>query len=255
MTDHYDVIIVGTGAGGGTLAYKLAGSGKRILLLERGDFLPREKENWEARAVFAEGKYTTMERWHDSKGKLFQPGQHYYVGGNTKFFGAVLFRMRREDFGEIKHYGGISPAWPLTYDDMEPHYTEAEKIYQVRGARGEDPTEPPASSPYPYPAISHEPRIQMLSDALQTSGLQPFHLPNGIRLTEAMRHKSLCIRCETCDGFPCLVNAKSDAHVMCVNPALEHPNVTLVTNARVTKLETDSAGRSVTRVVAERNGQ
>jgi choline dehydrogenase-like flavoprotein len=255
MTDHYDIIIIGTGAGGGTLAYKLAGSGKRILLLERGDFLPREKENWDATKVFAENKYTTMERWYDSQGKLFQPGQHYYVGGNTKFFGAVLFRMRREDFGEIRHHGGISPAWPLTYDDMEPYYTEAEKIYHVRGVRGEDPTEPRANVPYPYPAISHEPRIQMLSDALQASGYQPFHLPMGIRLNEAMRRKSLCIRCETCDGFPCLVNAKSDAHIMCVNPALEHPNVTLVTNAKVTKLETDASGRTVTNVVVERDAQ
>ena len=255
MTDHYAVIIIGTGAGGGTLAYKLADSGKRILLLERGGFLPREKENWDARTVFTENKYTTMERWYDSKGKLFQPGQHYYVGGNTKFFGAVLFRMRREDFGEIHHYGGISPAWPLIYDDMEPYYTEAEKIYHVRGVRGEDPTEPPTNAPYPYPAINHEPRIQLLSDGLRDSGLQPFHLSMGIRLNEAMRHKSLCIRCETSDGFPCLVNAKSDAHIMCVNPALEHPNVILLTNAKVMKLETDAAGRTVTRVIAERDGQ
>lgn len=255
MADHYDVIIIGTGAGGGTLAYKLAASEKRILLLERGDFLPREKENWDPRTVFAENKYTTLERWHDSKGRLFQPGQHYYVGGNTKFFGAVLFRMRREDFGEIRHHGGISPAWPISYDEMEPFYTEAEKIYHVRGVRGEDPTEPPATGPYPYPAISHEPRIQMLSDAMQSAGLQPFHLPMGIRLNEAMRHRSLCIRCETCDGFPCLVNAKSDAHIMCVNPALEYPNVTLMTNTRVTRLETDEAGRTVKRVVAEREGK
>jgi choline dehydrogenase-like flavoprotein len=255
MTDHYDVIIIGTGAGGGTLAYKLAGSGKRILLLERGGFLPREKENWDPRTVFAENKYTTMEGWYDSKSKLFQPGQHYCVGGNTKFFGAVLFRMRREDFGQIHHHGSISPAWPLSCEDMEPYYTEAEKIYHVRGVRGEDPTEPPTGGPYPYPAINHEPRIQMLAGAMQASGLQSFHLPMGVRLNEAMRHKSLYIRCETYDGFPCLVNAKSDAHMMCVNPALEHSNVMLVTNAKVTKLETDVSGRTVTRVIAERDGQ
>ncbi|MCE7989908.1 MAG: GMC family oxidoreductase [Caldilinea sp. CFX5] len=255
MINHYDVIIIGTGAGGGTLAYRLAGSGKRILLLERGDFIPREKQNWDATTVFAEGKYTTMERWYDRKGKLFQPGNHYFVGGNTKFFGAVLLRMRQEDFGEVHHYGGISPAWPISYDEMEPYYTLAEQIYHVRGARGEDPTEPAASTPYPYPAISHEPRIQMLADALQGSGYHPFHLPMGVRLNEKLRHKSLCIRCETCDGFPCLVNAKSDAHTMCVNPALEHDNVQLVTNAKVTKLETDASGRMVTGVVVERDGQ
>lgn len=255
MTNHYDVIIIGTGAGGGTLAYRLAGSGKRILLLERGDFIAREKQNWDATTVFAESKYTTMERWHDRKGKLFQPGNHYFVGGNTKFYGAVLFRMRREDFGEVYHYGGLSLAWPISYDEMEPYYTMAEQIYEVRGVRGEDPTEPAAGTPYPYPAISHEPRIQMLADALQESGYHPFHLPMGVRLNEKLRHKSLCIRCETCDGFPCLVNAKSDAHTMCVNPALAHDNVELVTNAKVTKLETDASGRTVTSVVVERDGQ
>jgi choline dehydrogenase-like flavoprotein len=255
MREHYDVIIIGTGAGGGTLAYKLAGSGKHILLLERGDFLPREKENWDATSVFAKNKYTTMERWYDGKGKLFQPGQHYYVGGNTKFFGAVLFRMRRQDLAEIHHHGGTSPAWPIAYEDLEPYYTEAEKIYHVRGVRGEDPTEPSTNAPYAYPAINHEPRIQMLADAMQANGLRPFHLPMGVRLNEALRHKSLCIRCETCDGFPCLVNAKSDAHIMCINPALEHANVTLVTNAKVTKLETDASGRTVTGLVAERDGQ
>lgn len=255
MTNHYDVIIIGTGAGGGTLAYRLAGSGKRILLLERGDFIPREKQNWDATTVFAEGKYTTMERWYDRKGKLFQPGNHYFVGGNTKFFGAVLFRMRREDFGEVYHCGGLSPAWPISYDEMEPYYTLAEQVYEVRGVRGEDPTEPAASTPYPYPAISHEPRIQMLAGALQESGYHPFHLPMGVRLNEKMRHMSLCIRCETCDGFPCLVNAKSDAHTMCVNPALAHDNVKLVTNAKVTKLETDASGRMVTGVMVEHDGQ
>lgn len=255
MTNHYDVIIIGTGAGGGTLAYKLAGSGKRILLLERGDFIQREKQNWDATTVFAEGKYTTMERWYDRKGKMFQPGNHYFVGGNTKFFGAVLFRMRQEDFGEVYHHGGLSPAWPISYEEMEPYYAMAEQVYHVRGVRGEDPTEPDASTPYPYPAISHEPRIQMLADALQESGYHPFHLPMGVRLNEKMRHKSLCIRCETCDGFPCLVNAKSDAHTMCVNPALEHDNVELLTNAKVTKLETDASGRVVTGVMVERDGQ
>jgi choline dehydrogenase-like flavoprotein len=254
MQNHYDIIIIGTGAGGGTLAYKLAASGKRILLLERGDFIPREKENWDTRTVFAEGKYTTSEHWLDRSGKKFQPGQHYYVGGNTKFYGAVLFRMRREDFGEIHHYGGLSPAWPIDYDAMEPYYSQAEQLYHVRGVRGEDPTEPMAKGPYPYPAISHEPRIEMLAGALQSSGYHPFHLPMGVRLNEAMRHRSLCIRCDTCDGFPCLVNAKSDAHTMCINPALAYDNVTLLTNAKVTKLVTDASGRTVTSVMVEHEG-
>ena len=253
--NHFDVIIIGTGAGGGTLAYALAPSGKRILLLERGGYLPREKDNWETRAVFTESKYKAKEPWYDKDGKQFHPGIHYYVGGNTKVYGAILFRLRKEDFGEIRHHGGISPAWPLSYEDFEPYYTWAEQLYQVHGERGTDPTEPSASKPYPYPAVSHEPRMQELADDLRRIGQTPFPLPVGIMLDEANPHKSRCIRCETCDGFPCLVNAKSDAQVVCVEPALQHPNVTLRTHTKVIRLETSSSGREVARVITERDGE
>ena len=139
---QYDVIIIGTGAGGGTLASKLAPSGKRILLLERGDYVPREKDNWDSRAVNVEGKYQTKEKWQDKDGKELHPHTNYNVGGNTKFYGSALFRLRREDFGEIEHAGGVSPAWPISYDDLEPYYTQAENMYHVHGTRGEDPTDP-----------------------------------------------------------------------------------------------------------------
>src|SRR5947209_15447996 len=154
---HYDVIIIGSGAGGGTLFHRLAPSGKRILLLERGDYVPRETDNWSTRAVNIEGRYQTTEHWRDKDGKDLHPHTNYYVGGNTKFYGAALFRLRREDFGEIKHHGGVSPAWPIAYDELEPYYAAAEKLYQVHGAQGEDPTEPAPSGEYPYPAVSHEP--------------------------------------------------------------------------------------------------
>ena len=252
--EHYDLVIIGTGAGGGTLAWKLAPSGKRILLLERGPYVPREKDNWSPRAVNAEGKYNTKETWRDKDGKELHPHTNYYVGGNTKFYGAALFRLREADFGEIRHHGGISPAWPISYDDLEPYYAQAERLYHVHGAAGEDPSEPRRSGPYPYSAISHEPRIQQLSDDFARLGLQPFHTPLGVMLDEKNRHKCRCIRCNTCDGFPCLVNAKADAHVCCVEPALEHPNVTLLTNAKVTRLETDASGRAVTAVRVERDG-
>src|SRR4026207_352778 len=202
--NHYDVIIIGTGAGGGTLAYKLAPSGKKILLLERGDFVPREKDNGTRRAVNLDAKYNTKEPWRDSEGKELHPHTNYFVGGNTKFYGAALFRLRKEDFGEIRHHGGISPAWPTRYEDMEPYYTEAERLYHVHGKRGEDPAEPPASAPYPHPAVSHEPRIQQLSDDFARLGLTPFHTPMGVMLDEQNPSKSRCIRCNTCDGFPCL---------------------------------------------------
>jgi choline dehydrogenase-like flavoprotein len=251
---HYDVIIIGSGAGGGTLTYHLAPSGKRILLLERGDYVPREADNWSSRAVNVEARYNTREEWRDADGKPLHPHTNYYVGGNTKFYGAALFRLRREDFGELRHHGGVSPAWPVSYDDMEPYYTRAERLYQVHGDRGADPTEPRASAPYGYPAVSHEPRIQQLHDDWAALGHRPFHVPLGIRLDEGDRRRSACVRCATCDGFPCLVQAKSDAQTLCVDPALEHPNVTLLTNAYVSRLETSASGGEVTGVVVERGG-
>ncbi len=252
--DHYDVILVGTGAGGGTLLSSLAPTGRKILVLERGDFVPREKDNWSSRAVNVDAKYQAKESWRDKTGKELHPHTNYYVGGNTKFYGAALFRLRKEDFGEIRHHGGISPAWPISYDELEPYYLAAERLYNVHGERGEDPTDPPASGPYPAPAVSHEPRIQHLAEDFAQHGLRPFHVPLGIMLDEKDRGRSRCIRCETCDGFACLVQAKADAHVCCVEPALTRPNVTLLTNAKVTKLRTDGSGRVVTGVVVERNG-
>jgi choline dehydrogenase-like flavoprotein len=252
---HHDVIIIGTGAGGGTLARRLAPSGKRILLLERGDHVPREKDNWNPRAVNVEGKYQAKEAWKDREGEALHPHTNYCVGGNTKFFGAALFRLRKEDFGELRHHGGVSPAWPIEYEDLEPYYTEAENLYHVHGERGEDPTEPPASGPYPHPPVSHEPRIAQLAEDFALHGLKPFHVPLGVMLDERNRRASPCIRCNTCDGFPCLVSAKSDAETCGVDPALRHPNVTLLTNAKVVRLSTDASGRSVTRVVVERNGE
>jgi len=252
--DRYDVIIIGTGAGGGTLARHLATSDKRILLLERGGWLPRELDNWLTGSVFVDNRYVSPDTWYDRDGTAFQPGVHYYVGGATKLYGAALYRLREEDFGELRHQDGISPAWPIAYDELEPYYTLAEQLYQVHGARGEDPTEPPASAPYPHPPVSHEPRIQQLADDLAAAGHHPFHAPCGIMLDESNPAFSTCIRCATCDGFPCLVHAKSDAEVLGVRPALEHPNVTLLTGAKVTRLGTDQAGTSVTEVVVDCDG-
>lgn len=252
---HYDVIIIGTGAGGGTLAYKLAPSGKKILILERGSYVPREKENWDSHAVVVENRYHIKDAWLDREGNEFHAGTHYFVGGNTKFYGAALIRLRKQDFGEIHHHGGVSPAWPISYDDLEPYYTQAEHLYQVHGQRGVDPTEPSASAPYLHPPISHEPRIQQLVDDLTRIGHRPFPMPVGIMLDEKKPQKSKCIRCDTCDGFPCLVQAKADAQVICVDPALEHPNVTLLTDAYVDRLETSNSGREVTQVHVIRNGE
>jgi choline dehydrogenase-like flavoprotein len=252
--NEYDVVIIGTGAGGGTLARHLAPSGKRILLLERGGWLAREPENWSTADVFIDGRYVSPDTWYDHRGKRFQPQVHYFVGGATKLYGAALYRLREKDFGELRHHDGISPAWPIGYPDMEPYYTQAEQLYQVRGSRGEDPTDPPASAPYPFPALPHEPRIQQLSDDLAAAGYHPFHAPCGVLRDEANPPYSVCVRCMSCDGFPCPLHAKSDAEVIAVRPALENPNVTLLTEARVVRLETNARGTSVTGVVAERQG-
>src|SRR5262249_34706243 len=255
MTTQFDVIIIGSGAGGGTLFHALAPTGKRILLLERGQYVPREKDNWSTRAVNLEGRYQTKEIWRDGQGGELHPHTNYWVGGNTKFYGAALFRLRREDFGEVKHHGGVSPAWPIGYDDMEPYYTRAEELYHVHGERGVDPTEPAASAPYSHLPVSHEPRIQQLADDFRRLGLHPFHVPLGIMLVQRNPLPSRCIRCETCDGHPCLVAAKSDAQVVCIDPTLErYPNVTLLTGAYVSRLETSPSGRQVTRVIVERDG-
>ena len=255
MTEHYDVIVIGSGAGGGTLTHALAPTGKRILLLERGGFYPRELQNWASRAVWGDLRYRNAGLWRDQDGKEFNPKQHYYVGGNTKVYGAVLFRFRERDFNAIHHVDGVSPQWPLSYGDFEAWYSQAEQLYSVHGERGADPTEPWASSSYPWPAVSHEPRIEQLAHDLKGAGLAPFPLPMGVMLDEAQPGRSACIRCGTCDGFACLVKAKADAHVVCVEPALQHPNVTLLTNRLVRRLETSPNGRTVTGVVVDHEGQ
>ena len=254
-TDRFDVIIIGSGAGGGTLAHRLKDSGLKVLILERGSFLPREKENWSATEVFSRNRYFNAESWTDKEGQTFSPAAGYWVGGNTKFYGGALFRMREEEFETVLHKGGISPEWCVKYDEFEPYYTQAEALYHVHGQRGFDPTEPKTSQAYPYPAISHEPYIEALGADLAAVGLRPFQLPLSIKLNEAQRWLSDCIRCGTCDGHPCLTHAKADAEVVAVRPALEQSTITLVTGAKVTRLITNETGTTVTEVEAEIEGE
>ncbi|HVC02721.1 MAG TPA: GMC family oxidoreductase [Steroidobacteraceae bacterium] len=259
MSDaHYDLIVIGSGPGGASLAQRLAPTGMRILLLERGDYLARSRRNWDAEAVFVDSVYQADETWHDRTGRSFRPGLHYFVGGNSKMYGAALLRMRERDFGELRHVDGVSPAWPLPYAAFEPYYAEAERLFHVHGLRGEDPNEPPASGPYPHPPVTHEPAIQALSDRWRAGGRHPSHLPLGILLEERdgkPTPTSPCIRCDAFDGFPCPVNAKADAQIVCVDPALQaHPNLTLLTGAYVSRLATDAAGRRIAGVEVVRAG-
>jgi len=260
VTEHYDLIVIGSGPGGASLAHRLAPSGKRILILERGEYLPREEANWSAQAVFVDGKYQADETWTNARGNNFSPALHYWVGGNSKVYGAALFRLRERDFDEVTHAGGISPAWPLKYDAFAPYYDEAEALFHVHGARGEDPSEPPSAKPYPFTPVRHEPRIAELSDKLTGIGLKPFHLPLGILLDQKedgfATPTSVCIRCSAFDGFPCLLNGKADAQVICIDPMLaKHNNVTMLTGAYVSKLDTDAADRRIEAVHVTRAGR
>jgi len=250
---HYDLIIIGTGAGGGTLARKLAPTGKKILILERGDYIPREKENWDTEEVFLKARYKAKENWTDKDGKLFHPGIHYCVGGNTKVYGAALLRMREQDFGEVKHHGGISPAWDIKYNDLAPYYLEAEKLYSVHGLRGSDPTEPPETNPYSLAPLEHEPRIQELFDDIKKLGLKPFPLPIGVKSGEEKGESKMVL--DRFDGFPDPTESKADAHIVGIKEALKYENVTLETNSYVSRLITDGSGKEIKSVEVIRNGE
>jgi len=245
MQITYDVIIIGTGAGGGTMAHTLADSGKNILVLERGTFLPREKENWDTDAVFNQERYHTKEVWKTEGDKDLHPGTGYWVGGNTKVYGAALFRLRERDFETVQHAGGVSPEWPLKYADLEPFYARAEKLFDVHGEMGIDPTEPHRTDNFPYTKISNEPRIQEVSDQLKGLGLRPFAIPMGIKLNESDPLNSPCIRCNTCDGFPCMIHAKADSDINAIRPVMNQSNITLLTEAKVEKLITDAEGTKI----------
>ena len=252
--NHYDVIIIGAGAGGGTVAYSLAPTGKRILMLERGGYLPKEDDNWNPDAIFQGKKYQVEEQWLDRQDNTFKPQIFYNVGGNTKVYGAALQRMREADFGELKHLDGISPAWELSYQDMEPYYTRAESIFKIHGQRGEDITEPPMSAEYPFPPLPHEPRMQEVADELENLGLHPHHLTLAVDRNVEDPDNSNCIRCATCDPYPCKIDAKLDAQIACVNPATTYDNVELKINTQVTRLITDESGNKIQAVEVEADG-
>ena len=241
----FDIIIIGSGAGGGTIARELAGTGARILIVERGDFVPQEDQNWNPASVWKDLRYRTTETWLDEAGRSFRPYMHYCVGGNTKFWGTVMYRLRPEDFKEMQHADGVSPAWPIDYDTLAPYYDRAETMYEVHGEVGLDPTEGPRN-PYPFPAIPHATVVGAIVEQLRAQGLHPSPLPLGLREN--------CIFCNTCNSFPCKIHAKSDAEICAVRPATAMGNVTLWVNATARKLVTDSSGQKVEAVEIDRSG-
>ncbi|MDH4066808.1 MAG: GMC family oxidoreductase, partial [Acidobacteriota bacterium] len=228
-----------------------AASGARILVIERGDVVPSEEHNWSPEAVWKDLRYRTSEPWLDERGDPFLPYMHYGVGGNTKYWGSVLYRLRREDFGALEHEDGVSPAWPIDYDTLAPYYDRAEQLYGVRGEVGADPTDPPRG-PFPFPAVPHAAGMQAIVDDLRRQGLHPAPLPLGLLRPG---EDGGCILCNTCNSFPCRIGAKSDSDVCCVRPALTHPNVTLWTGTFARRLLTDGSGRRVAAVEVDRRGE
>jgi choline dehydrogenase-like flavoprotein len=248
---HFDIIIIGSGAGGATMAQSLAPSGKKILILERGEDLPIEDDNWDPKAVFVNKKYRTREKWRDKNGRAFVPNTNYWVGGNTSFYGGALMRFKREDFGEVVHAAGLSPAWPISYDDMKPWYEKAERVWEVRGTRGIDPTDQDDDPPFPLPALKHDPGVERLRLHFESIGWTPSPLPLAIRRDDNAPAQSLCTRCKTCGGFPCRLLAKVDARTAALAPLSAFPNVTLLAGRKVIKLETDDTGKKVRKAWVE----
>ena len=241
MGGAFDIVIIGSGVGGGSVAHALAHTGARIGILERGPRLPREDRNWDPEEVYANEAYKSDERWFDGRGRSFRPGQFYYVGGHTRVFGASMFRFRRADFRAVEHVGGLSPAWPVDYDTLEPYYARAERLFGVHGEAGADPTEPARSGPYPHPPLRHNPVIAGVAERLRAQGLRPFPIPSSVQDHEG----GACVRCNTCDGFPCRLGAKGDAETRLIDPVTQHDNVELRTGAQVTRLRADQDGRRI----------
>ncbi|KRB62181.1 GMC family oxidoreductase [Rhizobium sp. Root708] len=228
-----DIVIIGSGIGGSTVAAGLAATGVNILILEAGDHIADRPENRDQRAIFQRGHFRPKETWYEAGGAGFNPGNYYNVGGNSKFFGAVLSRYRGEDFDEMVHQEGVSPAWPFPYEVLAPWYGKAEALYQVRGAIGEDPTEPHHSGGYDYPPVPDEPPIADLRARLKRRGLHPFSLPLGIDIDRWLAKAKT-----PWDAHPNSQDGKMDAETAALAVALKYPNVRLQTNARVIALKT-----------------
>ncbi len=242
MNDHrtVDVVIIGSGMGGATCAAGLAPSGADILILERGERLLDSPLTRDVRAIFQRGVFRPRETWVDGKGEPFNPGNYYYVGGNTKLYGAVLIRYRAQDFQPIQYSDGATPGWPFEYDEFEPWYARAEALYQVRGALGQDPTEPRHSAPFPFAPVPDEPAIAAVRARMARVGLHPFSLPLGVDID-----KWLARARTPWDAFPDTHTGKMDAETCALKAALAHVNVALQTGARVERLLTEADGKRV----------
>jgi len=249
--EEYDVVIIGSGVGGSITARRLAEKGVRVLILERGDFVPREPENWSVEKVFFEKKYKAKDTWIDRNGNPFDPGMYYNVGGSTKFYGGALFRLRERDFEDLEHHGGVSPAWPMRYKDMEPYYDEAERIFRVHGDDSDDKTAPHRNGPYPFAPVPSEPIVARMAESFRRQGISASAMPSGVNSGAA----GSCILCRTCDGFPCKIGQKNDAETCGLEPALATGKVDLKTKTLARRLILAKDGRKIEAVEVEERGE
>jgi choline dehydrogenase-like flavoprotein len=245
-----DIVIIGSGIGGATIAAGLAGSGVSITILERGERLTPIPETRDTRAIFLNGHFRPKEMWREAGGGSFNPGNYYYVGGNSKLYGAVLYRYRKEDFSELEHFGGVSPAWPFPYDELEPWYSQAEQLYRVRGSLGDDPTEPFHSKPYPFSPVPDEPAIAQARAELKSLGLHPASLPLGVDIEAWLAGGRT-----GWDAFPNAGAGKMDAESIGLAAALKDGNIRLVTGAMVERLEASPDGTSIAAIHYRQNGE
>ncbi|PWE55713.1 GMC family oxidoreductase [Metarhizobium album] len=250
MSTQPDIVIIGSGIGGSTVAAGLAATGADILILEAGNHIEDRPENRDQRAIFQRGHFRPKEFWYEADGTAFNPGNYYNVGGNSKFYGAVLVRYRKEDFEEMAHLEGVSPAWPFPYEELEPWYSKAEQMYQVRGALGEDPTEPAHSIPYAFPPVPEEPAIAKVRARLKANGIHPYSLPLGVDIDRWLAKAKT-----PWDAHPNSADGKMDAETVALALALQHPNVRLQTGARVTRLVTAADGGAIETVEYEKAGE
>ena len=248
----WDVIVIGAGMGGSAFVSRFVGSGMHVLVLERGNFVRPEKENWDPVEVFERGRYESDIEWKTAEGRKFHPRVYFNVGGSSKFFGGTAFRFRESDFKERELSDGRTPAWPISYGELAIWYDEAEKAMKVHGQAGVDPGEAPRQ-PYPYGPLEHEPVIAGMAEKLTRLELYPFPLPVAVDQEEGGR----CRKGSPCDGFPCRVRAKGDAENAFLRPALKaDSNIVLLTNTRIDRFVHDEHGRRVVEAVGtEVNGK
>ena len=248
--DTADIVIVGSGMGGASMAWALAPTRAKIVILEKGYQLQDSPETRDPRAIFQRGHFRPKENWYSPDGTAFNPGNYYYHGGNTKFYGAVLLRYRAEDFDGLAHADGDTPPWPFRYDELAPYYDAAERLYQVRGILGEDPTEPVHQQPYPYPPLPDEAPVADVRARLKRIGLNPSSLPMGLDLERWLARAPT-----TWDTFPDARSGKMDAETCALLPALEHSNVTIVSGADVSRLIAAADGKHIDSVEYKKDGE